>query len=124
MARPMDSICCSPPESDPADCPSLSPSLYWYDLETSGVNPRWDRIVQFAGLRTDYDLNEIGDTYCTYVKLPDDVLARLKELSEDVVTELAGKNPDAKKIYSSYDTFRKQVMAWHEISEKIYFNVR
>ena len=37
---------------------------------------------------------------------------------------LAGKNPAAKKIYSSYDTFRKQVMAWHEISEKIYYNVR
>lgn len=52
----------------------MTESFYWYDLETSGTDPRWDRIVQFAGLRTDPDLNEIGDTECTYVSLPDDVL--------------------------------------------------
>jgi TRAP-type mannitol/chloroaromatic compound transport system substrate-binding protein len=57
-------------------------------------------------------------------KLPDDVLAKLKGLSEEVVLELAGKNPAAKNIYSSYDKFRRQVSAWHEISEKIYYNVR
>ena len=49
-------------------------TFYWYDLETSGIEPRWDRIVQFAGLRTDRDLNEVGDEFCTYVNLPDDVL--------------------------------------------------
>ena len=49
-------------------------TLYWYDLETSGTEPRWDRIVQFGGFRTDMDLNPVGDEYCTYVKLPDDVL--------------------------------------------------
>ena len=52
----------------------MAQSYYWYDLETSGTEPRWDRIVQFAGLRTDVDLNEVGDEYCTYVHLPDDVL--------------------------------------------------
>jgi exodeoxyribonuclease I len=51
-----------------------APSFYWYDLETSGTDQRWHRIVQFAGIRTDAQLNEIGDEYCTYVKLPRDVL--------------------------------------------------
>ena len=49
-------------------------SFYWYDLETSGTEPKWDRVVQFAGMRTDQDLNPIGDEYCTYVQLADDVL--------------------------------------------------
>jgi exodeoxyribonuclease I len=49
-------------------------TFYWYDLETSGTDSRWDRIVQFAGLRTDDRLNEIGTPTCTYVELPDDVL--------------------------------------------------
>ncbi len=49
-------------------------TFYWYDLETSGTEPRWDRIVQFAGLRTDTELNQIGDAYATYIRLPDDVL--------------------------------------------------
>jgi exodeoxyribonuclease-1 len=52
----------------------MTQTFYWYDLETSGTDPRWDRIVQFAGLRTDADLNEVGDDVCTYVALPDDVL--------------------------------------------------
>jgi exodeoxyribonuclease-1 len=52
----------------------MAASYYWYDLETSGTNPRWDRVIQFAGFRTDMDLNPIGDEYCTYVELPDDVL--------------------------------------------------
>ena len=55
----------------------MADSFYWYDLETTGTNPKWDRIVQFAGFRTDADLNPIGDEYCTYVKLPDDVLRTL-----------------------------------------------
>jgi exodeoxyribonuclease-1 len=52
----------------------MTRSFYWYDLETSGTESRWDRIVQFAGLRTDVDLNEIGEPDSTYVALPDDVL--------------------------------------------------
>jgi TRAP-type mannitol/chloroaromatic compound transport system substrate-binding protein len=57
-------------------------------------------------------------------KLPDDVLARLKVLSLEVVSELAAKNSAAKKIHDSYSKFYKQIAAWNEISEKIYFNVR
>ncbi|MDA1075710.1 MAG: exodeoxyribonuclease I [Proteobacteria bacterium] len=52
----------------------MSASFFWYDLETSGTDPRWDRIVQFAGVRTDEALNEVGERTCTYVKLADDVL--------------------------------------------------
>ncbi len=57
-------------------------------------------------------------------KLPDDVLIKLKALSHDVVLELAAKNQAAQKIYDSYNTFFKQVSSWHDISERIYFNIR
>ena len=49
-------------------------SFYWYDLETTGIDAKWDRIVQFAGLRTDAELNPIGDEHCMYVQLAEDVL--------------------------------------------------
>ena len=52
----------------------MASSFYWYDLETSGTDPKWDRIVQVAGLRTDEDLNVIGDELCTYVRLGEDIL--------------------------------------------------
>jgi exodeoxyribonuclease-1 len=35
-------------------------SFFWHDYETFGVQPRRDRPVQFAGLRTDAELNEVG----------------------------------------------------------------
>ncbi|TGG92552.1 exodeoxyribonuclease I [Natronospirillum operosum] len=37
------------------------PSFLWYDLETFGARPRQDRPAQFAAIRTDLDLNPIGD---------------------------------------------------------------
>lgn len=49
-------------------------SFYFYDLETSGLNPREDRIMQFAGQRTDLDLNPIGEPTNLLVTLPDDTL--------------------------------------------------
>ncbi len=35
-------------------------TFFWHDYETFGVVPRRDRPAQFAGLRTDTELNEIG----------------------------------------------------------------
>ncbi len=52
----------------------MADTFYWYDLETSGTDPKWDRIVQFAGQRTDAELNPVGDPFCTYVQLADDIL--------------------------------------------------
>jgi exodeoxyribonuclease-1 len=52
----------------------MEQTFFFYDLETSGLNPREDRIMQFAGIRTDLDLNPIGEPYNILVKLNDDTL--------------------------------------------------
>lgn len=52
----------------------VAQTFFFYDLETSGLNPRSDRIMQFAGQRTDMDLNPIGEPYNLLVKLNDDTL--------------------------------------------------
>lgn len=49
-------------------------SYFFYDLETTGVDSRKSRIMQFAGQRTDLDLNPIGDPYDILIKITDDVL--------------------------------------------------
>lgn len=51
-------------------------TLYWHDYETFGTNPRLDRPAQFAGQRTDLDLNPIGDPLVIYCQPPKDVLPR------------------------------------------------
>lgn len=52
----------------------MSKTFFFYDLETSGLNPRQDRIMQFAGQRTDMDLNPIGEPINILVRLNDDTL--------------------------------------------------
>ncbi len=52
----------------------MTKSIYWYDLETTGTSPAWDRIVQFAGLRTSSDLKEVSDEYETRIQLSDETL--------------------------------------------------
>ena len=52
----------------------MSRTFFFYDLETSGLNPREDRIMQFAGIRTDEQFNQIGEPYNLLVSLSDDTL--------------------------------------------------
>lgn len=52
----------------------MSRTFFFYDLETSGLNARDDRIMQFAGIRTDEKFNQIGDAYNLLVTLNDDTL--------------------------------------------------
>ena len=49
-------------------------SFYWHDYETFGVDPVHDRPSQFAGVRTDADLNIIEDPLVIYCKPADDYL--------------------------------------------------
>jgi exodeoxyribonuclease-1 len=47
-------------------------SLLWYDLETFGRHPQWDRIAQFAAIRTDDKFQEIGEPVVAYCRLSPD----------------------------------------------------
>ena len=51
-----------------------APTFYWHDYETFGTDPARDRPVQFAGLRTDADLNVIGDPLVVYARPANDFL--------------------------------------------------
>lgn len=51
-----------------------TPSLYWFDYETFGTHPAWDRPCQFAGIRTDMELKEIGEPLMLYCRQSMDYL--------------------------------------------------
>ena len=53
---------------------SASHTFLWHDYETFGINPRRDRPSQFAGIRTDADLNEIGEPVMIYCQPANDSL--------------------------------------------------
>ncbi len=52
----------------------MKKTLYWHDYETWGTDPSRDRPSQFAGLRTDLDLNPIGEPLVIYCKPANDLL--------------------------------------------------
>lgn len=49
-------------------------SFLWHDYETFGANPRYDRPAQFAAIRTDMDLNEVGEPIMRYCQPAPDYL--------------------------------------------------
>jgi exodeoxyribonuclease-1 len=52
----------------------MASTFFFYDLETSGFNPRSARVMQFAGQRTDMDLKPVGDPVNVLIKLSSDIL--------------------------------------------------
>ncbi len=52
----------------------MGASIYWYDFETFGADPRRDRPAQFAGLRTNLELHPIGEPLTLYCRPADDFL--------------------------------------------------
>jgi exodeoxyribonuclease-1 len=49
-------------------------TFFWHDYETFGRVPRRDRPAQFAGLRTDAELREVGDPVVAWCAPSDDYL--------------------------------------------------
>jgi len=52
----------------------MAKTFFFYDLETSGLSGRDDRIMQFAGQRTTMELEPLGEPLNVLVKLNDDTL--------------------------------------------------
>ncbi len=49
-------------------------TFYWHDYETFGADPSRDRPVQFAGLRTDAELNPVGEPLVIFCRPSNDFL--------------------------------------------------
>lgn len=47
-------------------------TFYWYDLETFGRHPMLDRVAQFAGIRTDEQLNPVEEPLVMYCRITPD----------------------------------------------------
>ncbi|MBR5939167.1 exodeoxyribonuclease I, partial [Candidatus Saccharibacteria bacterium] len=64
----------------------MNNSFFFYDLETSGLNQRYDRIMQFAGQRTDANLEPIGEPVNILVKMTEDALPNPSAIAVTKIT--------------------------------------
>ncbi len=53
-------------------------------------------------------------------RFPDDVLAAFKKFSQEVLDEITSQDAMSKKVFESYNAFRKEISAWAETSERAY----
>lgn len=60
----------------------------------------------------------------TLRRFPADVLETLKQTSDEVVQRELEKDPRAIKIFESFDRFRQQAHAWHDVSELAFLQAR
>ncbi len=52
----------------------MANTIYWHDYEAFGANPRRDRASQFAGIRTNEALEELGEPLVMYCRPAPDML--------------------------------------------------
>ena len=57
----------------------------------------------------------------TLRRFPDEVIERLRAYTEEVILELTEKDPASRKVYASYDAFRRQAAQYSEITEKAFY---
>jgi len=57
-------------------------------------------------------------------KFPDDVLARLKTITFEVIEEMAAEDELVAKVWTSYRDFMERSQSWQEISEQAYLSTR
>ena len=82
-------------------------TFYWYDYETFGINPKTDRIAQFAGIRTDEDLNILDEKmfYCkpTHDCLPSPEACAVTDISpQDCEQKGMIEHEFIKKIHAEF----------------------
>ncbi|MBV8467606.1 MAG: exodeoxyribonuclease I [Burkholderiales bacterium] len=74
---------------------AAAPTFLWHDYETFGANPRRDRPAQFAGVRTDLDLNIVGEPVSLYCKPTDDFLPDPESV---LITGITPQTADARGV--------------------------
>jgi TRAP-type mannitol/chloroaromatic compound transport system substrate-binding protein len=83
-----------------------------------------DMLTEYIARNNDALDKLTGEHKVDVQKLPDDVIEGLRNLSDEVVHELAAKDSQAQKIHDSYRSFREKVVRWQAISEQAYLAAR
>jgi len=83
-----------------------------------------DMLAEYTA-RNNAALHELTSKHKVQLRrYPDEVLKKLKSISDQVVGELAAKDPQSGKVFDSFRKFRDQVVAFSDVAERAYMNAR
>ena len=90
-------------------------------IRTASIRSNNWMLAEFDAKNNLYLQKLINEEGVQLKAFPKEVLAKLKEYTEEVVNELVAKDPTSKKVFEAYDTFRKKVSSWSNVSEKVFY---
>jgi TRAP-type mannitol/chloroaromatic compound transport system substrate-binding protein len=79
-------------------------------------------LSEFEARNAEYLQKIKSETDVEILSFPDDVIAQLKSISNDVIDELVGGDALSKKVYEHLRAFKKQIDDWASISEKKFYS--
>ena len=83
-----------------------------------------DMLSEFTA-RNSHALKTLVDEHGVQLRrFPDELLAQIGKVAAEVVAEIAGQDPFSSRVYSSFDAFRKNSIAYTRISEEAYAQAR
>lgn len=99
----------------------MAQTFFFYDLETSGLDSRSDRVMQFAGQRTTLDLEPVGEPVNELIALSDDTIPSPEALlitgitPQKTVEEGYTEAEFTKKLVSEYFTPDTIIVGYNNI---------
>lgn len=58
----------------------------------------------------------------TIRQFPEEMLTQFRNYTDEIIEEITSQSPFSKKVYESYDKFRKAATDWASLTEKVYYN--
>ncbi|MCD6268725.1 MAG: ABC transporter substrate-binding protein, partial [Deltaproteobacteria bacterium] len=93
-------------------------------IETACYRSNMWSLCEFEAKNLQY-LNDLVKNHNVQLRqFPDAVLAQLKKYNDELLKELAAKDPLTKKICDAYLAFQKQYEEWNAISEERYAKLK
>ena len=93
-------------------------------VRTAARDANQDMLDEYTA-RNNRALRELVEQHGVQLKrLPDDVLAYLKEVNTEILEETAAEDPQFNRVYEAFREFEQQVIPYHRISEEAYYQTR
>jgi TRAP-type mannitol/chloroaromatic compound transport system substrate-binding protein len=93
-------------------------------LQVASLAMNTDLLAEYTA-RNNAALTELIEQHGVQLRrLPDEVLAEFEAIATQVTSEIVDDDPLSQEIYDSFQSFRKNVINYHEISERAYINTR
>lgn len=83
-----------------------------------------EMLAEYAARNNDALKTLVNEHGVQLRRFPDDVLGELRQLSDQVVQELVGKDAFAKEVFDSYSAYREKAVNWSQYSDHAYLDIR